>query len=73
MPEETQYADIFVGDWVRAMRALPLYVMVSKAKFAVEKNRALIRQYIAHEAPDEFFELCDRHQVDLEAALDETK
>ena len=71
MPEETQYTDIFIGDWVKAMRALPVFVMVSKAKFAVEKNKSLIRQYMAQQAPDEFFELCERHQVDLDAVLKE--
>ena len=65
MPEETRYVDIFVGKWLRATRALPVYILVSKAKFAVNKNKDLILQYLAHDPDPEFFDLCEKYDVDL--------
>jgi hypothetical protein len=66
MPTETVYADIWRGDWVIGQRALPEFVMASKAKMAFDKNRNLIQQYIASEPPMRFFDLCDNYQINLE-------
>ena len=44
MPEETRYADIYLGKWIRAIRALPVFILVSKAKYAFRKNKDLILQ-----------------------------
>ncbi len=66
MPEEVRNVDIFLGDWVSVVRAEPEYVMLSKAKMALEKNRVLLRQYIASRPPSSFFDLCSKYNVDLE-------
>ena len=65
MPEETKYIELFRGKWLEAFLALPEYIMLSKAKMNMAKNRALLREYIASEAPARFFELCEHYAVNL--------
>lgn len=69
MPRETKYIPFFKGDLVRASRADPVHVLVSKAHKAPAKNRILIASYIAGEPPAEFFTLCKSYKVDLAAIL----
>lgn len=71
MPDETTYLELYVGDWVKALRAEPVFVMVSKAKWASIKNKFLLREYIASSPPPRFFDLCAKYQVDLEFLLKE--
>lgn len=73
MPEETRYTDIYIGDWVRALRAWPVYILVSKAKFAIDKNKGLIRQYLAHRPDPLFFDLCEKYEVDIGHVLRQEK
>lgn len=69
MPEETKYVDIFRGDWVVAMLAQPEFVMLSKAKMALGKNKMLLRDYIASEPAELFFRLCEKYRVNIENIL----
>lgn len=69
MPEETQYVELYQGDWALVQRAEPEYVMVSKAKWASAKNKLLLREYIGSNPPQIFFELCSKYGADLEPLL----
>lgn len=71
MPAETIYLEIYKGDWVTAFRAEPEYIMISKAKMAMEKNRLLLRQYIASRPPQIFFDLCLKYSVNLDRVWEE--
>jgi hypothetical protein len=66
MPDETEYTDIYSGEFVTATRALPEYILVSKAKHAARKNRDLIMQYLASGPPDRFFDLCEKYEIALD-------
>lgn len=65
MPKETRYTPFFKGVMVEASRAEPVHVLVSKALKAPEKNKTLLRAYLAGEPTPEFFELCEKYKVDL--------
>ncbi len=65
MPAETEYIDVFLGDWVRTQRAGVEYVMASKAKKSPGKNATLLQNYIASEPSDLFFKLCEKYEIDL--------
>lgn len=69
MPRESKYVDIYRGAWVTALRAEPEFVMVSKAKMAMGKNKALLRQYVASGPAKIFFDLCQKYQVSIEDIL----
>ena len=70
MPKETEYADFFVGKWVKARLAKTEYVMVSKAKKAAKKNRAMLIDYIASPPSKKFFELAKKYEIDLDSLLE---
>jgi len=70
MPKETQYSTIYEGTWVKAYLADPLYIFVSKAKFARKKDLVLLQEFIAKAADYEFFRLCATYQIDLEKILE---
>jgi hypothetical protein len=70
MPPETQYIEIFKGDYVTAMRAETEFIMVSKALKALAKNRVLLRSYIANRPPLSFFKMCEKYKVDLNAVIE---
>jgi hypothetical protein len=65
MPSETQYLDLYKGEWVVALRAETEFIMVSKALKSPEKNKVLLRNYLAHRPPQSFFELCKKYKIDL--------
>lgn len=69
MPDETTYVELLKGKWVTALRAELLYVMISKARMAVVKNRILLRQYLASKPPRQFFDLCLKYGISLEEIL----
>ncbi len=69
MSPETRYAELFQGKWISAFLALPEFIMLSEAKMNMQKNRALLREYIASEAPERFYELCQLHSVNLTDVL----
>ncbi|MCX6119926.1 MAG: hypothetical protein NT027_20515, partial [Proteobacteria bacterium] len=69
MPDEVQYVDVYAGKWVSVVRARPEYIMLSKAKMALEKNRVLLRQYISSRPPVIFFDLCLKYNVNLDHIL----
>jgi hypothetical protein len=69
MPEETTYSQIYKGPWVTALLAEPEFILVSKAKMSPKKNLPLIRAFIASEPRPSFFELCEKHNVDLASIL----
>jgi hypothetical protein len=71
MPPETVYLLFFEGDFVTVHRAEPEYVMVSKAKYALAKNKILLQQYIASSPPEIFFEMCQKYRIDVENILEE--
>lgn len=69
MPEETEYDLVFEGRWVRGLVAQPDFVLVSKARMAPEKNRALIVELLAKGASRRFLDLAARYEVRLEDFL----
>ncbi|MEY4630999.1 MAG: hypothetical protein RIQ81_1119 [Pseudomonadota bacterium] len=70
MPLETQYVEIFKGDWVTSLRAETEFIMVSKALKAPAKNRVLLRNYIATRPPVSFFEMCEKYKVNLDTVIE---
>lgn len=70
MPIETQYVEIFKGDWVTAMRAETEFIMLSKALKAPAKNRVLLRNFLATRPPLSFFKMCQKYKVDLNAVIE---
>lgn len=66
MPKETKYEAVFKGRFVSLLIAEPEAVLISKALKAPEKNKNLIRAFIACGASDRFFELAETYRVDLE-------
>lgn len=71
MPDETVYLDLYDGNWVSASRASPEFIMVSKAKWSMKKNKSLLREYIASGPPPQFLKLCTKYNIDLKPLLDE--
>jgi hypothetical protein len=65
MPRETRYDEIFAGQFVSFAVADIDAVLVSKARMAADKNRALIVEYLARGASERFLELAARHHVNL--------
>jgi hypothetical protein len=66
MPRETRYNPLYQGSYVEAFVADPDAILISKAVKAVEKNKALITEYLAKGASERFFELAQKYDVDLE-------
>ena len=66
MPRETRYDLLYKGTYVDAAVADPDAVLISKARKAPEKNKALITEYLAKGASERFFELAQKYGVDLE-------
>ena len=66
MPKETKYKAVFDGRFVSFLIAEPEAVLISKALKAPEKNKNLIRAFIALGGSDRFFELAETYKVDLE-------
>lgn len=69
MPDETKYIDLYRGDWTHAVLAETPYIMVSKALKSPEKNKILLRNYIAHRPPKIFFDLCTKYAVNLQSIV----
>lgn len=66
MPTETEYELVYKGDFVSLFIAQPMYVILSKAKMAMTKNKNLIAEYLANEVIDDrFFELAEKYQIKL--------
>jgi hypothetical protein len=67
MPAETEYHEIFKGEWIAGSLAKPVFIILSKAKFAPEKNGNLIADYLASDALDiRIFDLAEKYKVDLD-------
>ena len=67
MPEETEYRCLYESSVVMLFIAEPVYVILSKAKVAIDKNRNLIIDYLASSDLDErIFNLAVKYNVDLE-------
>jgi len=69
MPPETQYDPIYQGKFVTAKVARAEYILISKAARAPARNRGLLAEYLAKGASPLFFELAERHRVNLEIFL----
>ena len=67
MPEETRYEVLFAGEFVRLEVADIEAILVSKARMAPAKNRALIVEYLARGATPRFMRLARKYRIDLEA------
>ena len=67
MPSETRYGVVFEGRFVTLSIADVDAVLVSKARMAPEKNRAMIVEYLARGASARFLSLAEKYGVDLEA------
>jgi hypothetical protein len=65
MPEETKYTDLYRGANVTVLVAMPEFVLLSKAKMALAKNKVLLREYIASGPPESFFSLCQTYSVNM--------
>lgn len=65
MPEETKYTPFYSGSHVTVELAEVEYLLVSKAKFAMEKNRPLLIEYLSKEPTELFFELAEKYKLDL--------
>ncbi|MGZ3723321.1 MAG: hypothetical protein ACXVA9_10340 [Bdellovibrionales bacterium] len=67
MPTETEYVEIFAGRWLSGFLARPVFIILSKAKYAPEKNGNLIAEYLASgDLDDRIFELAEKYKVDLD-------
>jgi hypothetical protein len=69
MPDETSYIDLYRGDWTHALLAETPYIMVSKALKSPDKNKILLRNYVAHRPPKVFFDLCTKYAVNLQSIV----
>lgn len=69
MPEETQYASLYTGQFVTLQVADLESVLVSKALKAPAKNGEIVTEYLAGGASPRFMELAARYQLDLEQFL----
>jgi len=69
MPTETKYSEFYKGSFVNVFLADPVYILVSKALKAMQKNKLLILEYIASNPPKEFFRLCEKYKVDLKKVM----
>ena len=68
MPQETEYIKIFSGQIVSGYIAEPVFVILSKAKMARNKNRQLIVDYLASKDLDpRLFDLAEKYNVDVES------
>lgn len=66
MPEETEYEKIYSGKLVQVKYAYPEYLLIAKAKFAKEKNRVLLLDYLAADPSDLFFLLAKKYNINLD-------
>lgn len=69
MPCETEYRDLFAGQYVTLQVADVESVLLSKALKAPKKNRTLIVEYLAKGANERFFKLAKKYRLDLEQFL----
>lgn len=69
MPEETVFLEVYSGNLVSVFRADPLHVVVSKALMAPKRNHNLLVEFLASSPSPDFFKLCLKYGVDLEAIL----
>lgn len=65
MPKATQYIPFYDGVRVQGFYADPISVMVSKAKFAPEKNAREIGKLLKSEKKQEFIDACEAEGVDI--------
>lgn len=72
LPEETEYEVLYESELLMMDSPKPIYLIVSKAVKAREKNRQLIIDAIAT-FDDQLFELLEKYEVDLEFFLGEQK
>ena len=70
MPKETEYWKFFSGDWVTTYLAKVEYVMISKAKKALQRNKSLLTEYLASEPPPAFYELASKYEINLNIILE---
>jgi hypothetical protein len=69
MPRETVYREIYNGRYVHGLAAEADFVLLSKAKMAPEKNRALLLEALARGPSERFLQLAEAYDVDLEVFL----
>ncbi len=69
MPDETEYQEVYTGEFVECFIAKPEYILISKAKMAPSKNKNLIIEYLGTSPTSLFFELATRYGVTLEDFL----
>ena len=70
LPEETQYELIYKSEYLEIDIPLPIYLIVSKAYEAPQKNKVLVMQAL-EEFKDELLELFAKYKIDLKYFLDE--
>jgi hypothetical protein len=70
LPEETQYEALYESDFISVKSPQPIYLILSKARYAPEKNRQLVAEAIV-QFGETLLELMDKHGVDAEFFLQE--
>lgn len=70
LPEETEHEVVYNSEFMIIDSPLPKYLLVSKAKYAPEKNRQLIVDAII-DLGDEFLALMEKHGVDIGSFIEE--
>lgn len=68
LPEETTFELIYDSDSIRVLSPLPLYLIVSKAVKAPQKNKQLVTSAIV-QFGDELLRLFEKYHVDVEQFL----
>ena len=67
MPKETTFDTIFRGQWVHCKVAKAEYVLISKAKMSLDKNRDYLIQYLANDPSALFLELAKKYKIDFKS------
>jgi hypothetical protein len=66
MPKETEYEQVFTGQFLTGFIAKSEYVLISKALKAPKKNHAIMVEYLAKGPSKLFMMLADKYNADLE-------
>ncbi len=69
LPAETEYELIYKSEYIEIVSPYPIYLIVSKALKASEKNKALVIQAM-QEFTDDLLQLFEKYNVDVEYFLD---
>ena len=69
MPKETEFTSLYKGNFVHCLVAKPEYILISKAKMDLRKNRSLLIEYLASSGSKLFEDLAKKYEIDFESIL----